>query len=199
MTKTLSVWADLWWQISLLWEHKVTYNLTNRHAWYWLSYSSNDNGSVVHKLVQLRFSKGHRARCFLGDLRLSGPYTASFQAWCILRDYVMGFFPAFPRIRKQAEFREGASFGSLIQTLQKNREYFTFVYNWKKHIMSPPKTKFNLESVKEFIGNVKRKVASNPRLSLAISVLLFTVIVAVSLILALKPGQKSSETKGRCG
>ena len=110
----------------------------------------------------------------------------------------MGFFPAFPRIRKQAEFREGASFGSLIQTLQKIREYFTFVYIWKKQIMSPPKTKFNLESVKEFIGNVKRKVASNPRLSLAISFLLFTVIVAVSLILAFKPGQKSPETKGRC-
>ena len=65
--------------------------------------------------------------------------------------------------------------------------------------MSAPKTKFNLESVKEFIGNVKRKVASNPRLSLAISVLLFTVIVAVSLILAFKLVQKSSETKGRCG
>jgi len=77
MSKTLSVWADLWWKISLLWEHKVTYNLTNRHAWHWLSYSSNDDGSVVHKFVQLRFWKGHRARCFLGDLS---------QNWCILRD-----------------------------------------------------------------------------------------------------------------
>ena len=113
--------------------------------------------------------------------------------------YVMGFFPAFPRIRKQTEFRECGSFGSLIQSLQKNREYLTFVYIWMKHIMSPPKKKFGLESVKEFIRNVKRKVASNPGLSLAITFLLFTVIVAVSLILAFKPGQKSSETKGRCG
>ena len=64
--------------------------------------------------------------------------------------------------------------------------------------MSLPKKKFSLESFKEFIGNAKSKVASNPRLSLAISFLLFTVIVAVSLILAFKPGQKSSETTGRC-
>ena len=68
-----------------------------------------------------------------------------------------------------------------------------------KHIMSSPKKKFDLENVKEFIGNVKRKVASNPRLSLAVVFLLFTVILAVSVILAFKPGQKSSETKGRCG
>ena len=67
-----------------------------------------------------------------------------------------------------------------------------------KPIMSPPKKNFGWESVKEFIRNVKTKVASNPGLSLAISFLLFTVIVAVSLILAFKPGQKSSETKGRC-
>lgn len=68
-----------------------------------------------------------------------------------------------------------------------------------KHIMSSPKKKFDLENVKEFIGNVKSKVASNPRLSLAVVFLLFTVILAVSLTLAFKPGQKSSETKGRCG
>ena len=48
--------------------------------------------SSLYKLVQLRFSCCHRARCFLGDLR---------QHWCILREYVMGFFPDSPRIRKQ--------------------------------------------------------------------------------------------------
>ena len=58
----------------------------NRHACYRLSCSSNDDGSVVHKLIQLRFSKGHRARCFLGDLRLPSPYTASFQAFCVRTD-----------------------------------------------------------------------------------------------------------------
>ena len=76
-------WADLWKQISVLWEHKETYNLTNRHAWYWLSYRSNDDGSVVHKLVELRFSKGHKGRCFLGDLRLPSPCKASFQAFSV--------------------------------------------------------------------------------------------------------------------
>ena len=70
-----------------------------------------------------------------------------------------------------------------------------------KHIMSSPKKKFDLENVKEFIGNVTKKVASNPRLSLAVAFLLFTVILAISysLTLAFKLGQKSSETKGRCG
>ena len=67
-----------------------------------------------------------------------------------------------------------------------------------KHIMSPPKKKFDLESVKEFIGNVWRKAASNPRLSLAFAFLL-TVFLAGSLILAFKLGQESSETKGSQG
>ena len=47
---------------------------------------------ILYKLVQLRFSWGHRARCFLGDLS---------QHWCILREYVMGFFPDSTRIWKQ--------------------------------------------------------------------------------------------------
>ena len=67
-----------------------------------------------------------------------------------------------------------------------------------KHIMSPPKKKFDLKSVKELIGNVGRKLISNPRLSLAFAFLL-TVFLAVSLILAFKLGQESSETKGSQG
>ena len=67
-----------------------------------------------------------------------------------------------------------------------------------KHIMSPPKKKFDLESVKEFIGNVWRKVASNPKLSSAFAFLL-TVFLAASLILAFKLRQVSSETKGSQG
>ena len=67
-----------------------------------------------------------------------------------------------------------------------------------KHIMSSPKKKFDLASVKEFIGNVGRKVASNPKLSLAF-VFLLAVVLAVSLILAFKLGQESSETKGSQG
>ena len=67
-----------------------------------------------------------------------------------------------------------------------------------KHIMSPPKKKFDLESVKEFIGNVWRKVASNPKRSSAFAFLL-TVFLAASLILAFKLRQESSETKGSQG
>ena len=67
-----------------------------------------------------------------------------------------------------------------------------------KRIMSPPKKKFDLESVKEFIGNVRRKVASNRKLSLAFVVLL-AVVLAASLILAFKLGKESSETKGSQG
>lgn len=67
-----------------------------------------------------------------------------------------------------------------------------------KRIMSPPKKKFDLESVKEFIRNVGRKAASNPRLSLAFAFLL-TVFLAGSLILAFKLAQESSETKGSQG
>ena len=63
--------------------------------------------------------------------------------------------------------------------------------------MSPPKKKFDLKSVKELIANVRRKVISNPRLSLAFALL--TVFLAVSLILAFKLGQESSETKGSQG
>ena len=55
-----------------------------------------------------------------------------------------------------------------------------------------------MESVKKFIGNVGRKVASNPWLSLAVAFLL-TVVLAGSLILAIKLGQESSETKGSQG
>ena len=85
-----------------------------------------------------------------------------------------------------------------LGSAKESRRFYLF-FIWMKHIMSSPKKKFDLENVKEFIGNVKRKVASNPRLSLAVVFLLFTVILAVSLTLAFKPGQKSSETKGRCG
>ena len=67
-----------------------------------------------------------------------------------------------------------------------------------KHIMSPPKKKFDLGSVKGFIGNVGRKVSSNPKLSLTF-VFLLIVFLAASLILAFKLGQESSETKGSQG
>ena len=67
-----------------------------------------------------------------------------------------------------------------------------------KHIMSPPKKKFDLESVKEFIGNVGRRVKSNPKLSLAFAFLLI-VFLAASVILAFKLRQESSETKGSQG
>ena len=67
-----------------------------------------------------------------------------------------------------------------------------------KHIMSPPKKKFDLESVKEFIGNVGRRVKSNAKL-LAFITFLLTVVLAASLILAFKLGQESSETKGSQG
>ena len=65
-----------------------------------------------------------------------------------------------------------------------------------KHIMSPPKKKFDLESVKEFIGNVWKRVKSNPKLSFAF---LLTVVLAASLTLAFKLRQESSETKGSQG
>ena len=141
----------------------------------------------MHKLVQLRCSNGYRARCFLGDLR---------QNWCILRDDVMGFFPAFPRIQKQV-WVPGMCFDQLAHSdfAKKIVKISTLSYLWMKHIMSPPKKKFDLESVKEFIGNVGRKAASNPKLSLAL-VFLLAVVLAVSLILTFKLGQESSETKG---
>ena len=74
-----------------------------------------------------------------------------------------------------------------------------------KHIMSEQRKKL------DFIENVKRKVASNPKLWFIashprLSFIVFSFLVAgflVSLtfgiILATKLRQESSETKGRCG
>ena len=69
-------------------------------------------------------------------------------------------------------------------------------YIWMKQIMSEPRTKFDC------IENVKRKVASNPKLSFIVFSFLLTaflVQLTLGIILVIKLGQESSETKGRYG
>ena len=78
-------------------------------------------------------------------------------------------------------------------------------YTWMKHIMSEQRKKL------DFIENVKRKVASNPRLWFIashprLSIIFFSFLVTallvsltLSIILAVGLGQELSETKGRCG
>ena len=120
--------------------------------------------------------------------------------WFILRDYVMGFFPVFPRIRKC--FVQLAQWSRLCKRIVKISPLF---YTWMKHIMSEQRKKL------DFIENVKRKVASNPRLWFIASnprlsivffsflVTAFLVLLTLDIILAINLGQESSETKGRCG
>ena len=74
-----------------------------------------------------------------------------------------------------------------------------------KHIMSEPRKKFDC------IENVKRKVASNPRLSFIashpkLSIVVFSFLVTaffveltIGIIGVIKLGQESSKNKGRCG
>ena len=74
-----------------------------------------------------------------------------------------------------------------------------------KYIMSEPRKKFDC------IENVKRKVASNPKLSFIashpkLSIIVFSFLVTASFVVltigiigVIELGQESSETKGRCG
>ena len=143
--------------------------------------------SILYKLVQLRFSWGHRARCFLGNLR---------QHWCILREYVMGFFPDSPRIQKQV-WVPGMCFAQLahLELCKRIVKASPLSYIWRTYIM------FDLESVKVFTRNLRRRIAPYPKeLWLAFGVTI--VFLACFLIYSLafyNAGQKSSELKGRYG
>ena len=143
--------------------------------------------SILYKLVQLRFSWGHRARCFLGDLR---------QHWCILREYVMGFFPDSPRIQKQV-WVPGMCFAQLahLELCKRIVKASPLSYIWRTYIM------FDLESVKVFTRNLRRRIAPYPKeLWLAFGVTIFFLACFLIYSLAFyNPGQKSSELKGRYG
>ena len=159
----------------------------------WVTCVSNrENHSTTDAFWLVESRDAHRLRLILTELF---PWK-----WFILRDYVMGFFPVFPRIRKC--FVQLAEWSRLCKRIVKISPLF---YTWMKHIMSEQRKKL------DFIENVKRKVASNPRLWFIashprLSIIFFSFLVAgflvsltFSIILATKLGQESPETKGRCG
>ena len=159
----------------------------------WVTCVSNrENHSTTDAFWLVESRDAHRLRLILTELF---PWK-----WFILGDYVMGFFPVFPRIRKC--FVQLAPWSRLCKRIVKISPLF---YTWMKHIMSEQRKKL------DFIENVKRKVASNPRLWFIashprLSIIFFSFLVTallvsltLSIILAVGLGQESSETKGRCG
>ena len=159
----------------------------------WVTCVSNrENHSTTDAFWLVESRDAHHLRLILTELF---PWK-----WFILRDYVMGFFPVFPRIRKC--FVQLAPWSRLCKRIVKISPLF---YTWMKHIMSEQRKKL------DFIENVKRKVASNPRLWFIashprLSIIFFSFLVTallvsltLSIILAVGLGQELSETKGRCG
>ena len=72
----------------------------------------------MHKLVQLRFSKGH-------ERAVSLEICVRTDVFCAITSW--DFSLPFREFESRSEFQECASFSSIVQTLQKNREDFNFV------------------------------------------------------------------------
>ena len=106
------------------------------------------------------------------------------------------FSLSFREFESRPDFRDVLSSARSSRLCKRIAKILRLFYIWMKQIMSEPRTKFDC------IENVKRKVASNPKLSFIVFSFLLTaflVQLTLGIILVIKLGQESSETKGRYG